>query len=162
MIDSYRQMIRNCRYDEGMELGRALTPKSRPLPGRRKEGAAFVTVTALRLKLLGRGRSGLSSGLIHAAAAPGTPAPGVGLGVGARVALAALVARDRGTRGSALARALALPAAPALTTLTTLALAALGQSRHRPEHYHRQGESYADCQPSMAFHLNPPLLGCSI
>ena len=72
---------------------------------------------ALRWRLLGRGHSGLGVGLIKATAAPGTPTSGVGLGVVARIALAALVGRVSGTGVRPRSLALSLPAAPALATL---------------------------------------------
>ena len=97
---------------------RALIKKPPP-PRGKKRGRRLRSLCYFALRgqhlLLGWGRSRLSVGLIGSAAAPGTPAAGVGLGVVARVALAALVGRVSGTRGSPCP--LALPAAPALAPM---------------------------------------------
>ena len=122
-----------------------------------------VAVTASGLELLGYGRrAGLSIGLIVAAATFGTPAPHIGLGIIAPVALAILVPLIiSGADAVSLALSLAgshpltLPAAPALATLASAA--PLRQNGYRPNHDHSQSQNYSDCQPLSLSHFT--LLG---
>jgi hypothetical protein len=155
-IYSDLRMIRNCRPEGDGESGGGQAKKTAP-SGRESRGGGGCDEDA-GWRLLGGRRLGLGIGLGVAHARPGTPAPGTGLGAGTPGALAALVSLVSGTGVIAGALALTLPlalaAAPALAALASTA--PLGQSRHRPEHYRRQGEGHGDCQPSGFFHITSP------
>jgi len=111
---------------------------------------AVLSLMVLRLRLLGYGRgTGLSVGLIVAAAALGTPAPHISLGVippGSPILVARVIGAGAVSLALALAipLALALPTAPALTALAPALAAHLRQTGHRPEHDQSQCQSYTD------------------
>jgi len=94
-----------------------------------------------------RRSSGLAVGLIIAPAAPGTPAPHVGLGVITpilAILIALIIGAVAGSRAITLSVSLSLAAAPTLVALACLppltSAAHLRQAGHRPEQNQGQNQ----------------------